>query len=123
MLNILIRLAVCAIAVVGVQYVFDRLAPPDWRLITVADWSAAIIFAIVLGVLNALLRPLLLLVTCPINVLTLGLFTFVVNAVVFWVAAQLVPGIDVSGFLGALVGSLAVTICTSIVDGYLEGRR
>lgn len=120
MLNILIRLAVSAIAVVGVQYVFDRLAPPEWRLITVADWTSAIIFAIVLGVFNALLRPILLLVTCPINVVTLGLFTFVVNAVVFWVAAWFVPGVEVIGFWGALIGSLAVTICTSIVDGYLE---
>ena len=72
---------------------------------------------------NALLRPLLLLITCPFNLITLGLFTFVVNAVVFWVAANLVPGIAVNGFVGAFVGSLTVTICTAIADALLESDR
>jgi putative membrane protein len=120
MINTLIRLAVSAGAVLLVQWAFDRWAPPEWQLISIADWPAAILFAFVLGILNALLRPLLLLVTCPFNIVTLGLFTFVVNAVVFWLAAQIVPGFSVSGFLGALIGSLAVTICTSVVDHYLE---
>jgi putative membrane protein len=66
------------------------------------------------------LRPILLLVTCPLTLITLGLFTFVVNAIVFWLAANLVPGIAVSGFLGALAGSLAVTVCAHLVDRFLE---
>jgi putative membrane protein len=65
-------------------------------------------------------RPILLILTCPFTLITLGLFVFVVNALVFWLAAQIVPGIDVKGFWGALIGSLAVTICTAIVDQYLE---
>jgi putative membrane protein len=120
MRNLLIRLAVSAGVVLLVQWAFDRLAPPEWQLIQVDDWLAAVIFAVVLGLLNAVVRPILLILTCPFTLITLGLFVFVVNALVFWLAAQIVPGIDVKGFWGALIGSLAVTICTAIVDRYLE---
>jgi putative membrane protein len=74
----------------------------------------------VLGLLNAIVRPILLILTCPFTLITLGLFVFVVNALVFWLAAQIVPGVDVKGFWGALIGSLAVTISTAIVDRHLE---
>jgi putative membrane protein len=115
MLYLLIRLAASAGAVLLAQWLFSQ-----WGLISVDGWPIALIFAIVLGVLNALLRPVLLLVTCPLNLITLGLFTFVVNAIVFWLAANLVPGIMVNGFTGALVGSLTVTICTAIVDRFID---
>jgi putative membrane protein len=113
MLYLLIRLAVSAVAVLLTSWASQQYG---LDLITVTDWVAAAIFAVVLGILNALLRPVLLLVTCPLNLVTLGLFTFVVNALVFWLAANLVPGITVHGFLGALVGSLVVTIFTHLVD-------
>ena len=121
-MKLLIRLGVSAGAILLVQWALQTLAPPNWQVIRVDSWGAAIIFAIVLGLLNALVRPVLLLVTCPLNLVTLGLFTFVVNALVFWLAGWLTAGagIEVANFWGALLGSLAVTICTSIVDGYLE---
>lgn len=115
MIKLLIRLAVAAGAVLLAQWAFRQ-----WGLISVDSWVTAVVFAVVLGLFNALVRPILLFVTCPFNLLTLGLFTFVVNAVVFWLAAQLVPGLTVSGFLGAFVGSLTVTICTAIADRLLE---
>jgi putative membrane protein len=120
MRNLLIRLAVTAGVVLLVQLAFDRLAPPEWQLIQVDDWLAAVIFAVVLGLLNAIVRPILLILTCPFTLITLGLFVFVVNALVFWLAAQIVPGVNVKGFWGALIGSLAVTISTAIVDRHLE---
>jgi putative membrane protein len=122
MFKLLVRLAVSAGAVLLVQWALQALAPPDWQVVRVDSWPAALIFAVVLGLLNALVRPILLFVTCPLNLVTFGLFTFVINAVVFWLAAQLASGsgIQVIGFSGALIGSLAVTICTAIVDGYLE---
>jgi putative membrane protein len=122
MFKLLVRLAVSAGAVLLVQWALQALAPPDWQVVRVDSWPAALIFAVVLGLLNALVRPILLFVTCPLNLVTFGLFTFVINAVVFWLAAQLASGsgIEVIGFSGALIGSLAVTICTAIVDGYLE---
>jgi putative membrane protein len=119
MTKLLIRLAVAAGAVLLVQWAFRQ-----WGFISVDSWVTAVIFAVVLGLFNALVRPILLLVTCPLTLLTLGLFTFVVNAMVFWLAAQLVTGFAVggplNGFGGAFVGSLAVTICTAIADRFLE---
>jgi putative membrane protein len=117
MTHLLIRLAVSTGAVLLAQWVSQHF---DLNLITVNDWVVAVIFAIVLGILNAIVRPILLLVTCPLNLITLGLFTFVVNAVVFWLAATLVPGIAVNGFVGALFGSLVVTLCTHLVDRFFE---
>lgn len=122
MFKLLIRLAVSAGAVLLVTWALQRFAPPDWQVVRIESWSTALIFAIVLGLMNALLRPILLLVTCPLNVITFGLFTFVVNALVFSLAARLSgAGDQVVGFSGALIGSLAVTICLSIADRYLEG--
>jgi putative membrane protein len=115
MVNLLIRLLVSAGAVMLAQWLFQQ-----WNLILVDDWLHAFLFAIVLGILNALIRPVLLLLTCPINLLTFGLFVFVVNAVVFAIAAWLAPGIHVSGFIGALAGSLIVTICHAIANHLLE---
>ena len=122
MFKLLVRLAVCAGAVLLVTWALQQWAPPDWQVVRIDSWSTALIFAVVLGLLNVLVRPILLLVTCPLNFITFGLFTFVVNALVFWLAANLSgASSQVEGFTGALIGSLAVTICTAIVDRYLEG--
>jgi len=121
MTNLLIRLIVSAGSVLLAQVLFSRwihLSGGDWT--SAGGWTTALIFAVVLGILNALVRPILLLVTCPLNFITLGLFTFVVNALVFWLATILVGGVDVTNFIGALLGSLTVTICTHLVDRYLE---
>ena len=99
MTNLLLRLLVSAGAVLLAQAVFPQY-------VQVGSLGDALIFAIVLRILNALIRPVLLLLTCPINLLTLGLFVFVVNALVFWLATWLWPGVTVTGFLGALIGSL-----------------
>jgi putative membrane protein len=122
MMNLLIRLAVSTGAILLVQWILEQWAPPAWQLIKIEPWTTALLFAVVLGLLNALVRPILLLVTCPLNLITFGLFTFVVNAIVFWLAAQILSGtgVQVGGFTGALIGSLAVTICTAIADRYLE---
>ena len=123
MFKLLIRLAVSAAAILLVTWALQQFAPPDWQVVRIESWSTALIFAIVLGLLNALVRPVLLLVTCPLNFITFGLFTFVINAVVVGLAARLSgAGDQVVGFTGALIGSLAVTICTAVVDGYLEQR-
>ncbi len=78
-------------------------------------WPTAVIAAVVLGVLNITVRPLLLLLTLPINLITLGLFTFVLNAVVFWLLS-FIEGVEIAGFLPALLGSLTVTLVKWIVD-------
>lgn len=125
MTNLLLRIAISAGAVLLAVWLSEtyrldlfRIERPDSTLVS------AIVLAIVLGLMNALIRPFLLLVTCPVNLVTLGLFTFVVNALVFWMASGVtgwfVPGIQVTGFVGALVGSLVVSACSAIANRYLE---
>ncbi|MBI2022007.1 phage holin family protein [Candidatus Daviesbacteria bacterium] len=71
----------------------------------VEDFPTAVLAAIVLGVINTFIKPILLILTAPINILTLGLFTFVVNAIVLWIAAAIVPGLTVSGFYSLIYAS------------------
>jgi len=78
--------------------------------IEVRDWVAALLAALVLGIMNAVVRPLLILLTLPLTILTLGLFLFVVNALVLQLAAYFVPGFRVAGFGPALWGSLLLTL-------------
>lgn len=78
--------------------------------VRVAGWGPALLGAIVLGFVNAFVRPLMVLLTLPLTVLTFGLFLLVVNALMLWLVAALVPGIQVRGFGPALLGSLLLTL-------------
>ncbi|MDZ7768455.1 MAG: phage holin family protein [Woeseiaceae bacterium] len=76
----------------------------------------ALIAALILGVVNAVVRPVMFILTLPLTVVTLGLFLFVVNALMFWLAAALVPGFQIGGFGAALLGSLLLTILNLLID-------
>ena len=78
--------------------------------VKVTGLLAALVTALVLGLVNVLIRPLLLLLTLPLNILTLGLFTFVINALVIMLVAAIVPGFSVRGFWWALLFSLVLSI-------------
>jgi putative membrane protein len=88
--------------------------------VTVKSFGSAMIAALVLGLFNALLRPLLVLLTLPVTVLTLGLFLFVINALMFYFAAELLSGLSVTGFGAALIGSLIYSLCGMVIDAALE---
>ncbi|HEX7638253.1 MAG TPA: phage holin family protein [Burkholderiaceae bacterium] len=88
--------------------------------VSVRSFGAALWAALVLGLLNTLVRPLLLLLTLPVTVMTLGLFLFVINAMMFWAAAQLLDGFHVAGFGAALVGSLIYSVASTIIDVAIE---
>jgi putative membrane protein len=88
--------------------------------VTVTSFGSAMIAALVLGLLNALLRPLLVLLTLPVTVLTLGLFLFVINALMFYFAAQMLSGLAVASFGAALIGSLIYSLCGMVIDAALE---
>ena len=88
--------------------------------VVVASFGSALIAALVLGLLNALLRPVLVLLTLPVTVLTLGLFLFVINALMFYFAAAVLEGFNVTGFVAALVGSLLYSLCGLVIDAALE---
>ncbi|MCA1646904.1 MAG: phage holin family protein [Chloroflexi bacterium] len=84
--------------------------------IEVTSTVAAIAFALVLGILNAFLRPILLLLTLPLNLLTLGLFTLVVNAIVFWIASGIDVGVAVHDFGAAFLGALVVSVVSFVAS-------
>ena len=88
--------------------------------VTVTSFVSALIAAAVLGLLNAVLRPILVLLTLPVTVITLGLFLFVINALMFWAAASLLTGFAVSGFVAALIGSLIYSVLQLAIDFVLE---
>ena len=88
--------------------------------VVVSSFGSAMIAALVLGLLNTLLRPLLVLLTFPVTVLTLGLFLFVINALMFYFAASLLQGFNVTGFGAALIGSLIYSVCGIIIDAAME---
>jgi putative membrane protein len=88
--------------------------------VTVASFGTALIAAFVLGLFNTLVRPLLVLLTLPVTILTLGLFLFVINALMFWAAASVLDGFAVAGFVAALVGSLLYSLCGLVIDAAVE---
>lgn len=88
--------------------------------ISVTGAWAALIAGVVLGILNALVRPILLFLTFPINLVTLGLFTFVINALILWLASGLVAGVTIVGFWSAFFIALLISVITSLVDSTLE---
>jgi putative membrane protein len=80
----------------------------------------ALIAAAVLGIINAIIRPILLILTLPINILTLGLFTLVLNGAMLALAAQVVRGFTVSGFWSAVLGALLLSIISSVMSFFIE---
>ena len=88
--------------------------------ISVSGWYSALIAALVLGLVNAVLRPILILLTLPVNILTLGLFTFVINALLFWFVASFIDGFAVAGFWPAFWGALILSVVSWIISGLLK---
>jgi putative membrane protein len=88
--------------------------------VSVQSFGSAMIAALVLGLFNAVLRPLLVVLTLPVTLLTLGLFLFVINALLFYWAASLLEGLSVRGFGAALIGSLIYSACSLVIDAALE---
>ena len=88
--------------------------------IHVEGFLAAFLAAAMLGILNALFRPIALLITLPINVLTLGLFTFVINALMLKMASGVISGFDVHGFGSAIVGSLMISVISWLLNSFID---
>lgn len=87
--------------------------------INVASFGAALIAALVLGLLNTLVKPVLILLTLPITIVTLGLFLLVLNALVFWFAGSVLKGFQVSGFWWAMLGAFVYSIVSSLLSRLL----
>lgn len=88
--------------------------------VVVSSFTAALIAAAVLGALNTIVRPVLVLLTLPVTLVTLGLFLFVINALMFWAAASMLSGLHVTGFVAALIGSLIYSLLQLAIEFVLE---
>jgi len=88
--------------------------------IRVENFMAALVAATVLGVVNAVIRPILIVLTLPINILTLGLFTFVINALMFMLTAQVVKGFHVDNFWSALLGSIILSVASTFLSSFIN---
>ncbi len=88
--------------------------------VSVTSFGSALLAAFVLGLFNTLVRPLLVLLTLPVTLLTLGLFLFVINALMFWAAASVLDGFNVAGFGAALIGSVLYSLCGLVIDAATE---
>lgn len=111
-MKIIFRWALLAAALLLVAYLYPG--------VKVAGFGAALIAAFVLGLFNTLVRPLLVLLTLPVTLLTLGLFLFVINALMFWAAASVLDGFNVASFGAALIGSVLYSVCGIVIDAATE---
>ena len=114
-MNTIIKLIITAV----VAY----LLPNVFSGVHVTTFSAAIIFAIVLGLLNLFVKPILHLFSFPITLLTLGLFALVINAIIVLIADCFIDGINIDGFLWALIFSVALSIVTSILESIFISKE
>lgn len=105
-MKFIVRLLITALALLAVTQIVPG--------ITVTGWFPAIMAAFFLGILNAVVRPVLIVLTLPVTILTLGLFIFVINAGIFLFVASFLDGFEVTGFLSALAGSVIVSIMSGI---------
>ncbi len=104
-----------ALALMAVAYLYPG--------VVVTSITAALIAALALGLVNALIRPVLILLTLPATILTLGLFIFVINALLFWLVGELVPGFQVKGFMAALIGSILFSIISLLTNWLLDTKK
>jgi putative membrane protein len=84
--------------------------------IHIENFIAAVVAALVLGLLNAFLKPILFLLTLPVNLFTFGLFSWIISAFLLWFAARIVPGFTIDGFLPALVGGIILAFVSSLLQ-------
>ena len=112
MLFLILRWVINALALLAVAYLYTG--------VKVDSFTAAMIAALVLGLVNAILRPILVILTLPVTILTLGLFIFVINALLFWFVGEVVTGFHVAGFMAALIGSILFSIIT-LLSSWLLG--
>ncbi len=114
MRGIFIRWLILTVAIIIASYLLEG--------IRVSGFFSAFFAAAMLGILNAFFRPIIFILTLPINILTLGLFTFVINAIMLMMASGVISGFEVSGFWSAAFGSLLISIVSWILTSFINKR-
>ena len=115
MVKLLLVWLVNAVALVAVAYLLPG--------ISVAGFGTALIAALVLGLVNAVIKPILILLTLPVTLLTLGLFIFVINGLLFWCVGSFIDGFVVSGFWWGMLGAIAYSIVSWALSALLLPAR
>ncbi|OIP14967.1 MAG: hypothetical protein CO105_14835 [Comamonadaceae bacterium CG_4_9_14_3_um_filter_60_33] len=111
-MKLILKWLLSAAALLCVTYLYSG--------VVVSSFGAALIAAFVIGLFNMLLRPVLVILTLPVTLITLGLFLFVINALMFWSAAGVLQGFYVRDFYAALLGSLIYSVLGLVIDSVLE---
>ncbi len=114
MLKLLVKWMLSAAALLFVAYIYSSG-------VEVRSFGSAMLAAFVIGLFNVVLRPILVVLTLPVTVLTLGLFLFIINALMFWAASGVLSGFQVTGFGAALLGSLIYSALGLLIESALGG--
>jgi len=115
-MKFLLRLAILAGTIFLISYLFPGLIKVDSPL-------TALIVALVLAIINALIRPVVLVLTFPINILTLGLFTFIINGLMLILVSSIVPGFTISSFWAAVLASIFISIVNAFVSSRIVDEQ
>ena len=113
-MRFLFRLLINVVAILIIAHILPNL-------IRVDGFLAALIAAVVLGIVNTIIRPILVILTFPLTLLTFGLFLLVINALMLWLVSALLSGFHVNGFWGALFGSILISIVSWLLSKFLPG--
>jgi putative membrane protein len=111
-MNIILNILIYSIAI----FVTASILPG----ITISSYFAAIVAAVVLGIINSVLKPLMIILTLPVSILTLGLFVLVINGLLVLLASAIVPGFHVNGFWWAIAFSLVLSIISSLMNSVFK---
>jgi len=108
----IVRLIINMVAILIISYLFPKM-------IWVEGFLAALVAAFLLGIVNTIIKPILVLLTLPLTILTLGLFLLVINGLMLWLVSALVRGFHVSGFWGAVFGSILISLVSWLLSKFL----
>ena len=111
-MGIFIRWLILTVSTIITSYLLDG--------ISVSGFFSAFFAAAILGILNAFFRPILIILTLPINIMTMGLFTFVINAILLMMASGLISGFEVRGFWSAVFGSLLISLVSWLLTSFIN---
>jgi len=114
MKGIFLRWLILTFAIIATSYLIDG--------IQVSGFLSAFFAAAILGILNAFFRPILLILTLPVNILSLGLFTFVINALMLMMVSGVISGFKVYGFWSAVFGSLLISLVSWLLTSFISER-
>jgi len=114
-MRLVITWLINALALLALPYIFPS--------IHVDSFVTALVAALVLGLINALIRPVLVLLTLPVTLLTLGLFIFVINGLLFWFVGSFVPGFHVAGFWAGVFGAIVYSIISWVLSALIPDRK